>query len=803
MGTHAVKTFLRAPSAISTALALAIIAGLASFAFLSAAPLERFAHINLGRADPTILQGFYRGETSDTGRGLRWTNGNASIELPALGFGEHIIDLTIAAPRQTPVAVPITIAINDISTTTILQPNEDRIQRLLAPARMPLETHYLVSLTSDTFSAAETPPRTLGVVVFDIAWHATRAPDWLPAAQALALALLIFLYVSGLFAIRVQSPLLIVLLVMLIAITLATRQSDMRFLMRWNALILSAAIAFTLGVLLAIIVRWRPPPTGSLPAGAWARRHLAALAGYALMVTILFAPLALQPDLTLIGAPGDNFEYAWKLGWFVEALLQRTTSPILSPQIYYPSATELTISEMTPAHTLFGMPLVALAGPVAGYNIIVMLSFVLTGWCAYLLACRLGADRGAAWVAGLMFALTLSRVNHAAEGHLGFLGSQWPLLALYGWEGVLRYRRTWDAHVAAFGLAMTFWSSWHYGTTLPLALAIYTMARLGWQQTVRLARHPQPFIIGAFICIPLVAPLAQPYVDLFARGDTIAHPYWELVLHAASPGDYLLPSPYHPLWGDWAARLYGRSGGEFLVTPGLSVIALGLAGLWITRRRAETLALALIGGLMFILSLGPEWRVSDQLIIPPPARWLFEQQIPLYGDIRTWGRMAIYVALVLALLAAQALSAPRRRWAVVGAGVIAAGELAFAMPLSSAAPRPVDAWLREQPGSGSIVQFPRGVSGPIHYWTRLTAKPTSQGSGKYAPPLYREERDTLFSFPSMKAVQLAQRWGIDYIVVNDAALAADIPDWRSQARRLPHLHEVYQRDGYTVFQVFH
>lgn len=802
MDSTTIKTALRAPSAVGMALALAIIAGLASFGFLSAAPLERFARMDLGRADPMVLQGFYRGETSDTGRGLRWTDGNASIELPALGFGEHIIDLTLTAPRQTPIAVPITIAINGIKTTTLLKPNEDRIQRLLAPARMPLDTHYLVTLTSDTFSAAETPPRTLGIVVFDIAWHAAKAPDWLPTAQALAIALVVLLYVSGLFVVRVRSPLLIVLLVMLIAITLATRQSDMRFLMRWNALMLSAALALLLGGLLAIVMRWRPPPTSSLPVGLWARRHLAALAGYALLVAILFVPLAAQPDVTLIGAPGDNFEYAWKLGWFVEALLQ-PTSPILSPQIYYPSATELTISEMTPAHTLFGMPLVALVGPIAGYNIAVMLSFVLTGWCAYLLACRLGANRGAAWVAGLMFALTLSRVNHAAEGHLGFLGSQWPLLALYGWEGVLRYRRTWDAHIAAFGLAMTFWTSWHYGTTLPLALAIYTLARLGWQQIFRLALHPQPFIIGALIAIPLVAPLAQPYVDLFSRGDAIAHPYWELVLHAAAPGDYLLPSPYHPVWGEWAAQLYGRSGGEFFVAPGLSVIVLGLAGLWSTRRRAETRALALIGGLMFILSLGPEWRVSDQLIIPLPARWLFEYQIPLYGDIRTWGRMAIYVALTLALLAAQALSVPRRRWAVVVAGVIAAGELAFAMPLSSAAPRSVDAWLREQPGSGSIVQFPRGVSGPIHYWTRLTGKPTSQGSGKYAPPLYREERDTLFSFPSVKAIQLAQRWGIDYIVVDDAALAADLPDWRSQARELPHVREVYQRDGFTVFQVFH
>jgi hypothetical protein len=181
---------------------------------------------------------------------------------------------------------------------------------------------------------------------------------------------------------------------------------------------------------------------------------------------------------------------------------------------------------------------------------------------------------------------------------------------------------------------------------------------------------------------------------------------------------------------------------------------------------------------------------------PLPAGWLFETGFPLYGDIRTWGRMAIYVALACALLAGIALAAvPRRQQFVcLLVGVCALGELAFAMPSVSAAPRPVDVWLQQQPAVGAIVQYPRGPSGFVMYWTRLTGKPTSQGSGKYAPALYREERDTLFSFPDDAMIRLAQRWQIAYIVVSDAELAC-------QAAEQPRLRRVYDDGAYSVFRV--
>jgi hypothetical protein len=162
------------------------------------------------------------------------------------------------------------------------------------------------------------------------------------------------------------------------------------------------------------------------------------------------------------------------------------------------------------------------------------------------------------------------------------------------------------------------------------------------------------------------------------------------------------------------------------------------------------------------------------------------------------------VALSLALLAALALSAiqPRRlKLAAAIAGLLILVESAVALPMSAAAPRPVDAWLRQQPEQGAVVQFPRGPGGLSYYYTLFNGKPTVQGSGKYAPALYREERETLYYFPDERAIRLLQRWGVDFIVVNDGPMDENGLGWREQIARQPLLTEVFRKEGYTVYRL--
>jgi hypothetical protein len=48
------------------------------------------------------------------------------------------------------------------------------------------------------------------------------------------------------------------------------------------------------------------------------------------------------------------------------------------------------------------------------------------------------------------------------------------------------------------------------------------------------------------------------------------------------------------------------------------------------------------------------------------------------------------------------------------------------------------------------------------FYSLFTGKRAAQGNGKYQPALYREERDTLYDFPTEPAIRLTQRWGLDF-----------------------------------------
>jgi hypothetical protein len=768
--------------------------------FLSSTALSTVLKLSLGATDPLVASGFYRGETAGDGRGFRWTNGDSSLILPVQGPGSHVLRLTLAAVHPT----PLTITVDGRPALLADHAGPMRSYTILSPSGWPWRTDTVIGIQSSTFHAQESggESRSLGVAVYDAEWRGLDRIAWLIPLQVALIALTLCLFALALAAARAPAWMRLMLVVMLAAILLAMRNGDTRFVYRWHAVLMTAGLCVFLGAML-VVLRRRPAGYTIAPARGWLAAHAPAFAGYAAVVAVMLAPLLAVFSTHILGPRGDNFEYVWKLQWFVDALQHRHVSPVFTPQIYYPAGSELTISEITPAQMLVGLPLTWLTGPIISYNALTILSFVLTASFTYLLALRLDLARGAAWAAGLIFAFCLERYFHVVEGHFGMMGSHWLALALYGWEGVLTRRRAWDALVAGVGLALVFWTSWHYGTTFPFIIAIYTLARCGPRDLLALLRDWRLIAIMATIVIPLVLPLAQPYVEARANGETYPHPYAMVLASSAAPLDYLRSNPYHPLWGAWAQQQYGREGAEFYVGLGYTTTALALAGIWSGRRRRITWALTIALLISLTLSLGPELPLSGGATLPLPAKWLHDNA-PLLGEIRTWSRLAMYVAICGALLAGVALSATPRRWrnALCGATcALVLLEAASAPMLSAAEPRPVDAWLRSQPDMGAVAQIPKGAGGMNQFYSLFTGKPVAQGNGKYQPALYREERDTLYDFPTAPAIRLAQRWGLDFFVVIDAELDADAPGWRARLATQPQVAEVYRNAGYTVYRV--
>ncbi|HMQ32330.1 MAG TPA: hypothetical protein PKD53_16480, partial [Chloroflexaceae bacterium] len=553
----------------------------------------------------------------------------------------------------------------------------------------------------------------------------------------------------------------------------------------------------------ALLVARPGPGDGPLPWRRWLRLHWPAMAGFVALTALMLWPLLPRLATHVPGHPGDAFEYVWKLELFSEQLLDRRQSPTFVPELMHPAGFELAHSEMTPANTLLGLPLTRLFGPIASYNLLNLASYVLSGFFCYLLIHRLGARRLAAFVGAIAFAFAVRRFYHL-RGHLPLMPTQFLPLALYGLEGLLTRRRSWDAYVAAVGLALATWASLYYGTTFALFMAAYVPLRLGLRRVVPWAATSwRPLALGALVLVALVAPFAQPYLEVRAEGTALRQDLANLAVHAARPDDYLRPNPYHPLFGDWARQFQRGDGGEHLVAPGYSVMALAAVGLWLGRPRRLAVALAALIAATFVLTLGPFLALPGGALVPLPAL-LINQHVPLLDGIRVWNRVVLYLILCLACLIGLGLTAIRGRayrTAACAAAALLLFELAAVTGYVPAGPRPVDRWLGARPGHGATIELPATPwpTGSQVLYASYQGRPSNLWYGTFPPPLFAEGLDALASFPSRRAINLLRRWGTAYVIVDEGALGPRAAEWAARAAALPELRLLYDEGGYRVY----
>ncbi len=777
-----------------------LLAAVISALFLAQVPLETTRAFSFGRIDGRTASNFAGPETAPTGESYRWTFGAGELVLASQAPGAHILDIKLSAPRPEPASIPVQVQVNGAPLLDVALDATAREYRVVVPAEMlHIGTNHIV-LLSPTFQPSAADPRTLGIVAFDLSWSAVAPMPWLVPLQIVSVVLVCAAACWLLRAGGAGVAWRVVAVVLFVAIALAMRHGDTRFIYRWNAIWVCLLVAATLAALAFAVGRWPNDQPGRQPFLVWMRQHAPAAGLFVVLTLLTFAPLLLNITTSFPGEVGDANEYLWKIQWFTDALIHQHRSPAFVPHIFYPSGFELALSEMTPVTTLLGVPLTLLFGGLVTYNLAIVVSFVLTGFFTYLLAHRLGANRGAALVAGVLFGFCFRHFFHTT-GHLPLIPMQWMVLAWYGWEGVLVRRRTWDGLVAGFGLALTFWASWYYGSTFVLLLALYTLIRSG-RQLPMLWRSWRPALLAGGIVLLLVAPIAQPYLELRAAELMDKHSYPQMLIHAAQPADYLRTNPLHPLWGSWAASFYRPVTGEYFVTVGVVAMVLGTIGVLVGRRRPLVWALALIAAINVVLTFGPELRIGET-VYSMPVRFIYNH-VPILDGIRVWSRMSIYVTLCAALLASVALSSVPVRWRRAGWAVglaLAVSETATGITLASAAPRPVDVWLGQQPNDGAVIEMPNGFTGMSEYATLFSKRPTAIGYGTFDPRLYLESRSKLATFPDEQALDIIRRWGVRYIVVNVAQMERTRPDWIDALAAEPDIREVYNQYGYSIYEV--
>ena len=226
-----------------------------------------------------------------------------------------------------------------------------------------------------------------------------------------------------------------------------------------------------------------------------------------------------------------------------------------------------------------------------------------------------------------------------------------------------------------------------------LALTILTLARAALTTRPRLSLRRERSLLAAWrmVAAGALVMLAMLSPALYALGDHVlsgnadmSPPPWRSSPAGIDLAAFVLPNPSHWAWGGAARALLDQWTGHPAypeAVGSLSLVSLAvIAGVW--WRAGWQVSRIRVGVTIFfaLLTLGPFLQVAGvNTQIPLP--WSVLRYVPVLGLVRSPGRFAVLVTMVVAVLFAQALAhvgrsdpGRRRRW-LTAVGVLLAIEL--------------------------------------------------------------------------------------------------------------------------------
>lgn len=396
--------------------------------------------------------------------------------------------------------------------------------------------------------------------------------------------------------------------------------------------------------------------------------HVGVFGAYVLLALALTYPVVLHPRSTIPiahqiphWAPGDGdpWQALWGFWFLGHSLATEGRLPLTTELLFYPLGTDTGYISLVLIPGLIALPLMAVAGLVATYNLLMVGALALAGYGAFLLVRRICRSAGPAFVGGLVFAFSPYHMAHSLEHVFLLTSTSWVPLYVLFLIRTLDDGRVSNTIGSGVWLTLTAVTNPYYAVALGFFTVLLVAARLVGDARAssrwRLLRR----LLGIFAIglVPLV-----PWAIFVKRrlvGDAVLAPtlndvnQWNADLLA-----YLVPSPLHPWWGALSAPIYERfTGNLFEQTVFLGYVALAVAGLAFAGARREARFWATAAAVFAVLSLGPLLHVG--------GRWMFERDgvpltfplpamllhvLPLTSGLRVLSRFHVMVTLSLAVL---------------------------------------------------------------------------------------------------------------------------------------------------------
>src|SRR5712692_7429853 len=134
------------------------------------------------------------------------------------------------------------------------------------------------------------------------------------------------------------------------------------------------------------------------------KKHIFTFLFYLILSYLLFAfSIGFNLTTSYIGLYAhDQISYIWALYWWPYAI-SHSINPLFSTFIWHPYGTDLSILASVPGASLIALPVTLIFGPVASYNILIIIGNALSAFFTFLITKYLTKSFIAGVVSGLLF----------------------------------------------------------------------------------------------------------------------------------------------------------------------------------------------------------------------------------------------------------------------------------------------------------------------------------------------------------------------------------------------------------------
>jgi hypothetical protein len=517
--------------------------------------------------------------------------------------------------------------------------------------------------------------------------------------------------------------------------------------------------------------------------------------GGLLLAAVLTWPTLKHPASTIPGDIGDPTVQAWQIAWGGHALLTDPLS-LWDSNTFYPERYTYAYTDSLLGYAPAGFIGSGLEATIVRYNVMYVLLYALAFIGAYALVRQLGAGRLGAAVAGVAWAFSPWRLAHG--GHMNILSTGGIALSLamlargHGWSLTGGYQpdKRRPGWVVAGWLTAAWQISLGFGIGLPFVyfllgaclVAAATYAFSWWRKKAR-----PPFgrrllianLAGGSIFGLLTVSIAMAYlkvVELNPQG--VRGLEWTVMFSPPLKAYFTAPAESW-FWGErhTAAREELTWPPEMALLPGICLIVLASAGLFFSIfsvRHRIMLAVGAVG--TALLGLGATLGGDGE-----PGYITLSKHLPGWDALRTPGRLMIWISLLLAILAAGAVSEAARNADVLKGAGRSVARVALVIPLllvlgesvnktaHPPVPQPPAAFAQARE---PLLVLPATGLIELHYmmWTVDGWPRIANGLAGFEPTTQAQTRAATVSFPDPSSIAYLRGIGVKDVLVIPAYL---------------------------------